>query len=197
MRNALIAVVVAVLLVVGYFYVQYKRNEAKYLGASEIAEESFKKDGKIANIKYVGVINAPIDKVQDLVWGVEKTAGVLENIKKSELIKQEGDTKTVLIQLQASTLPVQQYVMVFTLDAPHHTVNFKTTQAQAADLEGSYKLEARGDKTILTYEAVSTDKIAVPFPDGVIQGANREVFVNMVRGITKQAGGAPLPTPAS
>jgi hypothetical protein len=189
--------VLLVLIGVGWFYVKWQLQDAKYRGAQEIAEESFKKDGKIANIRYVGVINGPIDKVQEAVWGVEKSAGVIENIKKAELMKQEGDTKTILMQLQAGTLPVQQYVMLFTLDAPNHTVKFKTTQAQAADLEGSYTLKANGDKTVLTYEAVSTDKINLPFPDGVIESANREVFVNMVRGITKQVGGAAPPAPAS
>ncbi|MDX2170982.1 MAG: hypothetical protein SF182_28190 [Deltaproteobacteria bacterium] len=196
--KTIIGVIVLLILIgVGWFYVQYKRQEAKFRGASEIAEESFKKDGKVANIKYVGVVNAPLDKVQEAVWGVEKSAGVIESIKKAELVKQEGNSKTVLMQLQAGSLPLQQFVMVFTLDEPNHAVKFKTTQAQAADLEGTYSLEADGDKTLLTYEAVSTDKIPVPFPDGVIESANREVFVTMIRGITKQAGGTLLPTPAS
>lgn len=191
------AIVLLILIGAGWFYTQWKKQDALYRGASEIAEESFKKDGKVATIKYVGVVNAPIDKVQEAVWGVEKSAGVIESIKKAELVKQEGNTKTVLMQLQAGSLPLQQFVMAFTLDEPNHTVKFKTTQAQAADLEGTYSLEANGDKTLLTYEAVSTDKIPVPFPDGVIESANREVFVTMIRGITKQAGGTLLPTPAS
>lgn len=191
------AIVLLILIGAGWFYTQWKKQDALYRGASEIAEESFKKDGKVATIKYVGVVNAPLDKVQEAVWGVEKSAGVIESIKKAELVKQEGNTKTVLMQLQAGSLPLQQFVMAFTLDEPNHTVKFKTTQAQAADLEGTYSLEANGDKTLLTYEAVSTDKIPVPFPDGVIESANREVFVTMIRGITKQAGGTLLPTPAS
>lgn len=191
------AIVLLILIGAGWFYTQWKKQDALYRGASEIAEESFKKDGKVATIKYVGVVNAPLDKVQEAVWGVEKSAGVIESIKKAELVKQEGNTKTVLMQLQAGSLPLQQFVMAFTLDEPNHTVKFKTTQAQAADLEGTYSLKANGDKTLLTYEAVSTDKIPVPFPDGVIESANREVFVTMIRGITKQAGGTLLPTPAS
>jgi hypothetical protein len=191
------AIALLILIGAGWFYMQWKKQDALYRGASEIAEESFKKDGKVATIKYVGVVNAPIDKVQEAVWGVEKSAGVIESIKKAELMKQEGNSKTILMQLQAGSLPLQQFVMVFTLDEANHAVKFKTTQAQAADLEGTYSLQSNGDKTLLTYEAVSTDKIPVPFPDGVIESANREVFVTMIRGITKQAGGTLLPTPAS
>ena len=37
----------------------------------------------------------------------------------------------------------------------------------------------------MTYDVNSTDKIAVPFPAAVIESANREVFVNTVRGVEK------------
>jgi len=140
------------------------------------------------------VINGPIDKVQDSVWAVERVSTMVENFKKSELIKDEGNTKTVLMQLQALNLPLQQYTMVFTLDKANHVVNFKTIQSQTADLEGSYQLEAspEGQRTKITYAVKSTDKIAVPFPASVIEGANREVFVNTVRGIEKNLK-APAP----
>ena len=136
---------------------------------------------------YVGVINGPIDKVQDAVWNVERSSSMVENIKKSELVKSEGNTKTMIMQFQALNLPVQQFTMDFTLDAPNHVVSFKSTQAQAADLEGRYKLEPSpdGTKTRITYEAKSTDKIAVPFPASVIESAQRETFVNTVRGVEK------------
>jgi hypothetical protein len=188
------AVVVLILLVVGWFYVQYRRQVAELASAKEIEQATFNKNGAVADIKYVGVVDGPIDKVQDAVWNVEGSSKMIENIKKSDLVKQEGNTKTILMQLKAGTLPVQQVVMLFTLDAPNHTVKFKTIQSQAADLEGDYRLEPLGNKTRLTYEAKSTDKVAVPFPDGVIETANREVFVNTVRGINKAINPAAAPT---
>lgn len=187
-------IVLAILIVVGVFYVQYRQQVARLAGAKEVEEATFQKDGPIAKIKYVGMVDAPIDKVQDAVWGAEHSSEMIENIKKSELVKQEGNSKTVLMQLKAGSLPIQQIVMVFTLDASKHQIAFKTAQSQAADLDGAYKLEAVGDRTRLTYEATSTDKIAVPFPDGVIETANREVFVNTVRGISKALNPAPAPT---
>lgn len=192
-------VVLAVLAGAGWYWYQLQQQAALWKDAKEIVEESFNKDGGTATIRYVGVIDAPIDKVQEAVWAVEKSSEMVANIKKSELIKAEGNDKTVLMQLQALNLPLQQYTMQFTLDPATHRVTFKTLQAQAADLEGAYVLEASpdGTRTRLTYEAKSVDKIAVPFPAAVIESANRETFVNTVRGINKQVG-APAPAaPAS
>ncbi len=192
------AIVLLIVIVFGWYYVQYRQQVARLAGAKEVEEASFSKDGAVGHLKYVGVINGPIDKVQDAVWGVENSSKMIENIKKSDLVKQEGNKKTILMQLKAGTLPMQQVVMEFTLDAPKHEVSFKTTQAQAADLEGTYHLEPVGpDKTRLTYMATQTDKIANPFPDGVVETAQREVFVNTVRGIEKSIGTAPAATPAS
>lgn len=190
------AVVLLVVIVIGWYYVQYRRQVAELAGAKEVETASFERDGTVAHLKYVGIVNGPVDKVQQAVWSVETSADMIENIKKSQLLKQEGNTKTVLMQLKAGTLPMQQVVMEFTLDAPKRQVTFKTTQAQAADLEGAYRLEPVGERTRLTYEAKSTDKIAVPFPDGVIETAQREVFVNTIRGIERSLGMAPTPTAA-
>ena len=187
-------VIVAVLLLaVGYYWIDMQRQAAKWKTAKEIVEESFNKDGGTATIRYVSVVDGPIDKVQDAVWAVERSSQMVANIKKSDLVKQEGNTKTVLMQLQALNLPLQQYVMEFTLDPANHKVNFKTTQAQAADLVGSYELKASpdGKRTEITYEAKSTDKIAVPFPASVIESANRETFVNTIRGVAKAVGAPP------
>jgi len=186
--KTIIGVIVAVILLAGGWYVyDMQRQAAKWKNAKEIVEESFNKDGGVATIRYVGVIDGPIDKVQDAVWNVERSSSMVENIKKSELVKSEGNTKTMIMQFQALNLPVQQFTMDFTLDAPNHVVSFKSTQAQAADLEGRYKFEPSpdGTKTRITYEAKSTDKIAVPFPASVIESAQRETFVNTVRGVEK------------
>jgi hypothetical protein len=202
MKSAKIIIGLVVLVVVGaaaFYWIQLQRQAALWKDAKEIVEESFNKDGAVANVRYVGIIEGPIDKVQEAVWAVEKSSEMVANIKKSELIKAEGNDKTVLMQLQALNLPLQQYTMLFTLDAPAHKVKFKTLQAQAADLEGAYVLESSpdGSRTRLTYEAKSTDKIAVPFPASVIESANRETFVNTIRGINKYVGGAPPAAPAS
>jgi hypothetical protein len=188
-------VVLAVLGAAGLYWYRLQQQAAVWRSAKEIVEESFNKDGGVATIRYVAIIQAPIAKVQDAVWAVEKSSDMVANIKKSELLKTEGSSKTVLMQLQALNLPLQQYTMEFTLDPGAHRVRFKTVQAQAADLEGAYTLEGSpdGTQTKVVYEAKSTDKIAVPFPASVIESANRETFVNTVRGIAKQVGASAAP----
>lgn len=192
--------IVAVVVIAGaWYWHQLQQQAAVWREAKEILEESFNKDGGVATIRYVGVVDGPLDKAQAAFWAVEKGAEVIANVKKSELLGQDGNSKTVLLQLQALNLPLQQYTMVFTLDPVGHRIDFKTTQAQAADIEGSYQLESSpdGGRTKVTYDAKSTDKIAVPFPAAVIESANRETFVNTVRGINKLLGAVPAPTPAS
>lgn len=186
-------IVLVVLLAGGWYVFQLQQQTAKWKNAKEIVEESFSKDSGVATVRYVGVIDGPLDKVQEALWAVERVSQVVPNFKKSDLVTQEGNNKTVLIQLQALNLPLQQYTMQFTLDAAKHQVNFKTIQSQAADLEGSYTLEASpdGQRTRMIYQVKSTDKIAVPFPAAVIEAANREVFVNTVRGVEKAVKAPP------
>jgi hypothetical protein len=179
------AIALLIVVVIGYFYVQYRREVAELAGAKEILEASFKKDGPVAKLHYVGIVDGPVDKVQDAVWGVENAPKMIENFKKAEVQQQDGNNKTVLMQLKAGNLPLQQVVMQFTLDPAKHTVSFKTTQAQLADLAGTYYLEPVGNRTKLTYDATATDKVANPLPDGVVETAQREVFVNTIRGINK------------
>ena len=34
----------------------------------------------MAKLHYVGIVDGPIDKVQDAVWGVERSSQMIENI---------------------------------------------------------------------------------------------------------------------
>ena len=55
------AVIVGVIvLAVGWYFYDMQRQAAKWKNAKEIVEESFNKDGAVATIRYVGVINGPI-----------------------------------------------------------------------------------------------------------------------------------------
>jgi hypothetical protein len=77
--------------------------------------------------------------------------------------------------------------MQFTLDADKHLITFKTVESQAQDIEGEYQLEGSedGKRTRVNYVAKTRDKIALPFPQSVVDSANREIFVNTMRGVKK------------
>src|SRR5260221_3472965 len=99
------AIVLLIVVVVGYYYVQYRRMAAELAGAKEVVEATFTKDGPVAKLHYVGMVDGPVDKVQDAVWGIERASQMIENFKKSELIQQDGNHKSVLMQLNAGSLP--------------------------------------------------------------------------------------------
>jgi hypothetical protein len=183
------AVVAAVVVVVGIYFLRLQQQAAQWKEAKEIVEESFSKDNNVSKTHFVSIVDAPLDKVQAGLWDVEDSASMVDNIKYSKLVSQQGNTKTVEIRLTALNLPLQYYTMQFTLDPAAHVVSFKTTESQLQDLEGKYRLEASpdGKRTRVVYDATARDKVAIPFPQSVLESANRETFVNTMRGVKKYA----------
>jgi ribosome-associated toxin RatA of RatAB toxin-antitoxin module len=172
----------------GYKFVRLRSEAAKWAGPmKEIVEEQVTHDNNVTRARFVSLIDAPLDKVQTAVWDVEHSEQMVENIKLSKLLESKGDTKVMEMNIQALNLPLQNYTMEFTLHPQEHRVSFKTIKSQAQDIEGEYVLEASpdGTKTRLTYTSTARDKIAVPFPQSVLDSANRETYVNTVRGIEK------------
>lgn len=190
-KKAIAGIAVVVVVAAAAYYVMALQREAdKWKEAKEIVEESITlDDAGASHIRFVSVIDAPLARVEAALWGVERGAETISNIKLSKLIKEEGNTKTLEMHLQALNLPIQAYTMQFTRDPAAHRVSFKTIETQTQDLEGSYQLEASPDgaRTRLVYESVARQKIVLPFPKSVLDSANRETFVNTIRGVTKQA----------
>ena len=181
-------VVVVVLAYAGYQVVRLRGEAAKWSGPmKEIVEEQVTHDNNVTRARFVSRIDAPLDKVQQAVWDVEHSDQMVANIKLSKLLESKGDTKLLEMNLQALNLPLQNYTMEFTLHPEEHRVTFKTIKSQAQDIDGEYKLEASpdGTKTQLTYTSTARDKIAVPFPQSVLDSSNRETYVNTIRGIEK------------
>jgi len=145
------------------------------------------RDGIVTRAHFLSIIDGSVKQVQAAVWRVEDSAKVVENVTLSDLVKQSGNTKTLKMRLKALNLPLQHYTMEFTLHPAEHRITFKTIESQAQDISGSYQFEASpdGKRTRLVYDSEAKDKIHVPFPQSVIEGATRETFVNTVRGVVK------------
>jgi len=187
---AALAAVVAVVIV--YQVVRMRSEAAKWSGPmKEIVEEEVKRDGSVTTSRYVSLLDAPADAVQKVIWDVGDAQNMVDNIKLSKVLEDRGNVKLVEINLQALTLPLQQFTMEWTLYPHDHRITFKTIKSQAQDITGEYKLEASPDgaRTRLTYTTTSKDKIHVPFPQSVLDSANRETYVNTVRGIEKRIKG--------
>jgi hypothetical protein len=181
-------VAVIVIAFVGYKVMSLRAAAAKWAGPmKEIAEETVTHDNNVTKIRFVSLIGGPVDKVQKVIWDVEGSQNMVENIKLSKLLESKDNTKLMEINLQALNLPLQSFTMLWTLYADQHRITFKTVKSQAQDIDGEYQLEPSpdGTKTQLTYTSTSKDKIAVPFPQSVLDSANRETYVNTVRGLEK------------
>ncbi len=182
---------VVAVLVIGFLVykaMSLRSEAAKWSGPmKEIVEEEVKHDGTVTHSRYVSLIDAPVDAVQKAIWAVEDSPQTVENIKMAKVLESTDNTKLVEINLQALTLPLQNFTMLWTLYPDEHRITFKTVKSQAQDIEAEYKLEPSpdGKRTRLTYTTTSKDKIAVPFPQSVLDSANRETYVNTVRGIQK------------
>lgn len=190
-----IAVVVAIVIgFVAYKAISLRREAAKWAGpVQEIAEEQVTHDEKTTHTRFVSLIDAPVASVQTALWDVENSQQMVENIKMSKLLQGSANSKLVEINLQSLNLPLQNLTMQWTLYPEEHRITFKTVKSQAQDIDGEYKLEASPDgaKTRLVYTTTSHDKINLPFPQSVLDSANRETYVNTVRGIqrsVKKAG---------
>ena len=79
--------------------------------------------------------------------------------------------------------------MEFLLDDTQRVMTFKTLQASTTELAGSYQLESSpdGKLTRVTYDATAKPRVPLPVPQSVQDSAQREFFVNTVRGIKKRA----------
>lgn len=182
------AVAVLVIGLLVYKAMGLRSEAAKWSGPiKEIVEEDVKHDGTVTHARYVSIIDAPVDTVQKIIWDVQSSPTMVENIKMAKVLEDKGNVKIVEINLQALTLPLQNFTMEWTLHPEDHRITFKTIKSQAQDIEAEYKLEQSpdGKRTRLVYTTTSKDKIAVPFPQSVLDSANRETYVNTVRGIEK------------
>lgn len=173
---------------VGYKYMQLQAEAKKWAGPhKEIVEEKVTKDGQVTTTRFVSMVNAPLATVEQYLSTPERGQENVENITLSKLVKTEGNSKLLEMNVRALNLPLQFYTMQFTFYPEQHRITFKTIESQAQDLEGEYILEASPDgvSTRVTYNSKSTDKIALPFPQSVVDSANREIFVNTIRGLKK------------
>lgn len=179
------ALVVAVAVYLGYRYWELRQMAAKYASAKEVAAEAIDKEGNRWSIHMESVLAQPIDKVWQAMKQPERSHEFIEDFRKSELKKDENNTKIVEFQVQVLTLPLQTFVTELHYDDASHTVTVKTLSGPQ-DQSSTYQLTAvAADKTLLVWHGSAVDKIQVPLPLSVQKGAMRQLFVNQVRAIQK------------
>lgn len=191
MRKTLVVVAaVGAVLVCGAVVYQLwlQREAAKWSGPlREILEEKIEHDDGVTRSRFVALLPAAVEQVEEVVWGVEKLPQLVPNFKVARVIEEQGNTKRVELGIQALNLPMLRYEMEFTRYPQEHRVSFRTLKSQAQEIEGEYRLEPSpdGTKTRVVYTTTAREKVALPFPRSVLDSAGRETFVNTVRGIEK------------
>jgi len=188
MKRILAGVAVAVALILAYAGYRLWRSQqlaAKYAQAKAIAAESIEKDANKWTIHIESVLAEPIDKVWKALRQPERSHEYMEAFKKSELKKEEGDTKIVEFEVQLLSLPVQSFVSQLTYDDARHEMTVKTLSGPQ-DQNSTYRLTALGaDRTLLVVDGTAVDRIAMPLPFSIQQGAMRQLFVDQIRAIEK------------
>ena len=174
--------------VMGYFRAQ--SAAVKWDGPiEEIASAELSKDGKVFTISMVSRIDAPADKVWEAMKHPEKLSQFSDQYKKSDLLKDEGNVKELELHVMALD-NLQQLTVRMEFNDAAKTLSIKTLTSSIADIEGTYSLSPSpdGQKTLYTYNAKQTDKVALPISEDVQRSAIKESFVNQVRAIKKQLG---------
>src|SRR5205823_12100454 len=132
MKAILAVVAVIVLAFVAYAFVKYRAIQQAATGpAKEIVSESMEKTGDTWRVRFVSKFDAPLDKVFDAFQHPERAVEFApENVMKSEVIKDEGNTKTIDVVGKLDILPpgfkVQNLRTQYTVFPDQHRITSKS-----------------------------------------------------------------------
>jgi ligand-binding SRPBCC domain-containing protein len=162
--------------------------------AREIVSETMEKDGDTWKVQFVSTFDAPVDKVYEAFSKPEASKEFApENVLKSELVKQEGNTKVVDIVGRLDILPpgfkVQNLRNEFVFYPDEKRFTQKTIDFPLADLSAEFKFAPTpdGKGTVLTFDQTSKTKSAM-LVDSLQKGALRETYITQVRVVNKMLG---------
>jgi hypothetical protein len=200
MKAILAVVAVVVLAVAVYVFLQWRAIQQAANGpAKEIVSESIAKSGDTWHVKFVSKIDAPLDRVFDAFQHPERASQYApDNVLKSEIVKEDGNTKVVDVIGHLDILPpgfkVQNLRTEYTVYPEEHRIASRSIDFKLADIASEYKFEAApdGKGTILNFTQTSKDK-APMLVDSLQKGALRETYLTQVRAVNRALGLAPTP----
>jgi len=197
--RAIVGIIVAlVVAVVAYFaWTTYQIRQAATGPAKEIVSESMAKSGDVWHVSFVSKFDAPVDKVYEIFSHPERSHELApDNVLKSEVVSEDGNTKTIDLIGKLDILPpgfkVQNVRTEYTLYPTEHRITTKTVNFKLADINSEYKFEATpdGKGTLLRFNQTSKDKGGIPV-ESVQKGALRETYVTQVRAVNRALGLTP------
>jgi hypothetical protein len=199
MKAILAIVAVLVLAVLGYVVMSYRTiQQAAACPAKEIASSNMSKSGDTWHITFTSKFDAPLDKVFDAFQHPERAVEFApENVMKSEVVKDEGNTKTIDVVGKLDILPpgfkVQNLRTQYTVYPDQHRITSKSIDFKLADIDSEYKFESTADgKTLLKFTQTSKQKQQM-LVEALQKGALCETYATQVRAVDRALGLAPMP----
>lgn len=198
MKAILGIIALIVVAVGGYLGWQYYRIQQAASGpAKEIVSESIERKGDTWHVSFVSRFDAPVDRVYDAFTHFERGKELApESVLKAEVVKEEGNVKTIDLVVRLDILPpgfkVQNPRIEYTFFPAEHRITSRTIDFQLADIISEYKFEPTpdGKGTVLRLSQTNKAKAAT-IVEALQKGAIRETYVTSVRAVNRALGLAP------
>ena len=171
------------------------KTEPSCSPAKEIATSSVVRNGDTWNVAITSSnIDAPIDKVLEAANHPERGHELVpESILKSDLVSENGNTKTMDIVARLDVLPpgfkVQNIKSEYTYYPEQKRFTTKSIDFKLADINSDYRFEPTpdGKATVLKFTQTSKDK-APMIVESLQKGAICETFSIQVRVVRRALG---------
>jgi hypothetical protein len=199
--KAILAIVgVVVLAIVVWGALKYRQiQQAGDCIGREIKSGRMTKSGDTWHVDFASMFDAPLDRVFDAFQHPERAKDyVPENVMKSEILKDEGNTKVVDVVGKLDILPpgfkVQNLRTEYTVYPAEHRITSRTIDFKLADINSEYQFEpaADGKQTALRFTQTSKQKQGLP-TEALEKGALCETYLTQVRAVNRALGLAPAP----
>ena len=169
----------------------------------EIATSSLVKNGDTWDVAITSSpIDAPVDKVYEAASHPEKGHDLVpESVLKSELVNEQGNTKTMDLVVRLDILPpgfkVQNIKNEYTYYPEQKRLTTKSIDFKLADINSEYKFEPASDGkgTVVKFTQKSKDK-APMIVESLQKGAQCETFAIQAK-VIRRALGMDAEKPAS
>jgi len=193
--KAILAIAAAVVLaLVAYVVVKYRAiQQAADCRAPQIVAGSMTKSADTWHINFTTRINAPLERVFDAFQHPERAAEFApENVMKSTILKDEGNTKVVDVIGKLDILPpgfkVQNLRTEYTVYPAEHRITSHTIDFKLADISSEYRFEpASGGGTTVQFTQTSKQKQNLP-TEALEKGALCETYLTQIRAVERALG---------
>jgi hypothetical protein len=192
--KAIIAIVVALVLAVGIYlgYYYYSTPDSLIGVPKEIVSENIERRGDTWHVAFTARFDAPVDRVFEAFSHPERAREfVPENVLKSEITKDEGNTKVVDVVGRLDILPpgfkVQNLRTEYTVYPAEKRITSKSIDFKLADISSEYRFEPAGSGCLLRFNQTSKDR-APMLVESLQKGALRETFATQVRAVNRALG---------